>query len=141
MVIVDLQTSIFIGNSSLAMCRAALDGIYSSSFHPRPYVNFWVLCVKTVHGELVNFVITCGKDDVLMIPVEEVCVEVVSPVWYVSFLEGFSADFSLLFVELLFPFEGSSQKGAEGFGVIWKVVWKVVFEVGSTWRWRAEFPV
>jgi hypothetical protein len=67
---------------------------------------------------LVNFVITCGKDDVLVVPVEEVCIEIVSPVWYVSFLEGLSADFSLLFVELLFPFEGSSQKGAEGFGII-----------------------
>ena len=140
-VIINLKAAIFIGNSSLIKSRTALDGVDSGALDPGPLVDFGVFSLQGVHCVLENLVVAGCEDDVLMVPVEKVCVVVVAPVGDVAFFEGFGGDGSLLLAELLCPFEGFSQEGVEGLGVVGQVVGKVVFEVGLAQGCGTELPL
>lgn len=118
-IIVNSQTSIIVSNADIFIGRTAFDGIYLGTLDPKVAVYFGIFGLKSTETVLVDLMFWCCKYDIVVVPLKQVGVKVVSPVFEFDRFEGFGGYFSLGLAPLFYSLRAFTQHYLERFLILW----------------------
>lgn len=95
-IIVYLKSSTVICCGNHLINWTALYRIYSYPSNPRPNINLVLFLIKAAQSVVKNLLISSSKYNVVMIPLQKICVKIISPFLYLCSFKRFIRNHSFL---------------------------------------------